>query len=561
MSFECPVARSYCEPLAELARSFPDAAFVGVCCEAETATELARYVSEFKIPFPLLHDPKHAAAEALQATTTPEAFLLDSDFILRYRGRIDNAYSARLKKKAETTSHDLRRAIEELLAGKPITQPTTKAVGCPISRRTESQSVNEAVTYYRDVLPVLQENCQQCHRPGEVAPFSLMNYRQAVNWAQDIKEYTQNRKMPPWKPVEGPGFHNERRLSQAQLGTLAAWVDGGTPEGNTKDAPPPRQFTKNWQLGQPDLVLTLSDDFQLGATGKDVFRCFVLPTHLAEDKYVTAVEVRPGNPRIVHHALLAIDTRGEGHKLEEAERQKQKPTDLGSAGPGYSVAMGFGFLPQGSLSGWAPGQRARYLPEGTGYFLPKGADVVMQVHYHRDGRPEKDRTTVGLYFAQKPVERRLQGLTLPGTFLRIPAGDSHFRVEGRRWVDHDCVIYTVLPHMHMLGREIKVTLTPPDGPPQTLVAIKDWDYHWQETYVFREPIHVKAGTRFDVAAYYDNSAENPHNPNTPPQIVRFGQQTTDEMCFIFFGATADQPVRVRFQRQAPKPKGSAAGEH
>lgn len=552
LSFECPVSNNYTSLLADMARTYASrgVAFVGFCANDDLdAAAVARQARDYQLPFPVFADPRHVAADAFKADVTPEAFVLDRHGILRYRGRIDDGYAARLKKNLHITRHDLRQALDEVLAGKPVSTPATAAIGCPLTRDRVLRKEG-AVTYHRDVLPILQANCQTCHRPGAVGPFALMSYRQAVTWASDIKEYTQSRQMPPWKPTEGLPFHNERKLSDREIATLAAWVDGGTPEGDPKDAPAPVRFTDGWQLGEPDLVLTTNADFQVGPSGKDLFRCFVLPTNLTEDRYVTAVEVRPSNPRVVHHALLFIDTTGQGRKLEEKEQARSlADTDL-DRGPGYSVAMGAGFLPQGGLSGWAPGTMARHLPEGTGYFLPRGSDVVMQVHYHRNGRVERDRTSIGLYFARKPVQTRFQSLVLPGggrlsMLLTIPAGKADHRVQGTIWVDQDCTLHTVMPHMHMVGKRIKVTMTPPDGLPQTLVAIDAWDYNWQETYLLREPLRVKAGTRFDVEAIYDNSAANPSNPNSPPRLVRFGQQTTDEMCFVFLGATADTPGRIR----------------
>jgi len=555
LSFECPVSSSYAQPLAELAKTYGDkgVTFVGLCpCEEDAAT-VAKQAAEYKIPFPVFKEGAFAAADALAAGHTPEAFLLDDQLVLRYRGRIDDLYEARLKKRNTITRNDLKEAIDELLAGKAVSTPATQPIGCPILRPSTAKATSGKVTYYRDVLPILQNHCQACHRPGEVGPFALMTYRQAVNWAADIKDFTHSKKMPPWKPSDGLSFRDERSMSERDVATLAAWVDGGTPEGDPKQAPPPRQFPTGWQLGKPDLVLAVDADFQLGASGRDLFRCFVLPTNLDEDKYVTAFEVRPGNPRVVHHTLNFLDTGGRGRKLEQAEKDRAKKDDEKDAGPGYTVQMGTGFPPSGAMGGWAPGAVPRRLPADTGYFLPKGADVVVQVHYHRNGRVEKDRLQIGLYFADKPVAKRYQTLVVPGRFIFIPAGSDDYKVNGTVWVDQDCTLHSVMPHMHMLGKSIAVKMTPPEGDARTLVAIKEWDYNWQETYFFKEPLTVKAGTKFEVEAHYDNSAKNPRNPFNPPRLVHVGEQTTDEMCFIFLGGTTDKGGRLRPKFDAPKP--------
>ncbi len=558
LSTECPVSTSYGQLLSDLAKQYgpKGVVLVGVVPGAEPA-EADELVKEQRLTFPVLADPGIVAVEAFAARVTPEVFLLDSSLTLRYRGRIDNAYSQRLKRNLEVTSHDLRTALDQLLADKAIKTPVTEAVGCGIERPSQAKPATTKLTYYRDVLPILQNRCQGCHRPGEVGPFALMTYKQALNWASDIKEYTQSRQMPPWKPVDGVAFHNERKLSDQEIATLAAWVDGGTPAGDLKDAPPARKFTDGWQLGTPDLVLTPKDEYTLDGTGNDSFRCFVLPTNLPEDAHVIAVEVRPGNPRVVHHSLLFLDTGGNGRKLEQEAQTNQAATlargrQLKDFGPGYSVAMGVGFVPTGALSGWAPGQMARYLPEGAGYFLPKGADVVMQLHYHRNGRVEHDRTQVGLYLAKKPIQKRFQSIVIRGNFLFIPAGDANYKTDGSVWIKQDCDIYTIMPHMHMLGKEVKITLTPPDGSaPRTLVAIKDWDYNWQETYVLKQPIHVTAGTKLTIEARFDNSDANPKNPHSPPKMVFFGEQTTNEMLFGFIGCTSDTPGRIKIERRKP----------
>jgi peroxiredoxin len=547
LSFECPVSNGYARTLADLSAAYADkgVAFVGIDGSDDLdAAALAKKAEEFKIPFPVLKDRNAAAADALKATVAAEVFVLDHNFYLRYRGRIDDTWSARLKRNRQTTSFDLKAALDDLLAGRDVKTPATRAVGCPLPREKASAPTGK-VTFYRDVLPVLQNNCQSCHRPGEVGPFALMTYQQAVTWADDLKEYTQSRKMPPWKPVEGPAFHNERKLSEQDIKTIAAWVEGGTPEGDPKDAPPPRQFIDGWQLGKPDLVLTVDEDVIVGPSGKDLFRCVVLPTGLTEDKYVTAVEVRPGNPRVLHHTLNFIDTTGKGRELEKKEKERPRKPDEQDSGPGYSMAMGVGFTPQGGLAGWAPGQIGRHLPEGTGYFLPRGADVVVQLHYHRTGRVEKDRTQIGLYFARKPVTTRFEGMVIPGRFVFIPKDNEHYPVRGGIEVLQECTLYSVMPHMHMLGREVKVTVTPPDGKPFSLIAIKDWDYNWQETYFLKEPIRLKPGTKVEVEAFYDNSNGNPNNPFRPAQVVFFGEQTDNEMCFVFLGATGMDGKRVR----------------
>ncbi len=572
LSFECPNCTGYAPVLAEMAKKYGDrkVAFLGVCCgEDETPETVAKHAEEFKLGFPVVKDDQGAAVEALKAEITPEAFVLDHNFVLRYRGRIDDGYAARLKKNLQIKNHDLRDALEAVLAGKPVSRPLTEAVGCRIGVEKAAKKDGK-ITYYRDVQTILQNRCQECHRPGQVGPFSLTTYKQAVNWSQDIKEYTASRQMPPWKITEGLAFHNDRRLADKEIATLAAWVDEGTPEGSPKDAPPARQFTEGWQLGKPDLVLSPSDDFVLGPGGRDLFRVFVLPTGLTEDKFVVGFEVKPGNPRVVHHTLNFIDATGQGQQMEKKAQEKEKQSDKDKKdsdkkdsdkkdsdkkdsqydrGPGYSVAMGVGFLPQGGLGGWAPGQLGRWLPEGYGFRLPKASDIVVQVHYHRDGRVERDRLQIGLYFAKKPegIKPYKNGV-IAGRLLAIPPDDAGFKVTGTTTASQDCIVHSIMPHMHLIGRQIKVTLKPPGGEKQTLLTIDHWDYNWQETYFLKEPMKVKAGTVLEVEAIYDNSDGNPNNPNHPPRLVTIGEQTTNEMCFVFLGATSDGPGRSPFTR-------------
>jgi peroxiredoxin len=554
LSFDCPVSRSYAAPLADLAKAYEDrgVAFVAVCPTDDEPAVLAKLAREFRIPFPVLRDDRLTAADAFGARTVPEAFVLDGGFVLRFRGRIDDAWAARLKKNPKPTHDDLHDALDAVLAGKAVAEPVTEPVGCPIARKKAAKEPTTRVTFHRDVLPILQNRCQSCHRPGEIGPFSLMTYQQAVSWASDVKDYTQSRKMPPWKPSDGKEFIGERKLTDKEIATLAEWADGGTPEGDPKDAPPEKKFTDGWQLGKPDLILSPDDDFTVGATGGDLFRNFVLPTGLSEDRFIKAFELRAGNPRVIHHTLHFLDTQGRGRRLEKAEMDRPKGDNEKDHGPGYTFRMGPGFLPpSGDLGGWAPGITPHPLPDGVSWFLPRGSDVVMQVHYHRTGKEEKAKTQLGLYFAKDATDRPLQQIVIPGDFLTIPPGEENFRVKGSIWAADDCTLLSVTPHMHLLGKKIKVTMKPPGGDAVTLIGIDQWEYNWQEMYFLKDPIAVKAGTRFDVEAVYDNSAKNPANPRDPPARVFVGDETTNEMCFAFLGLTKNEAGPIGFRVLGP----------
>lgn len=566
-SFDCPVATSYAPVLQELSIGAKDrgVAMCLVCPTSDPAAALTKAAGEFKLTMPIFRDADAKTADALAADMTPEAFVFDAELNLRYRGRIDDGYAARLKKNARTTSTDLRDAVEAVLAGKAPALPITTAIGCPIERPAKT-AVAGNVTYHQDVAPILRQHCQSCHQPGEVGPFSLLNYQQARKWAEDIKLYTQSKQMPPWMPQGGVAMRGERKLADRDIATLAKWADAGAPEGAFVKSEEPTKATEGWRLGKPDLILEVTEPFQIGPIGRDVFRVFVLPTGLTEDKWVVGYDVKPGNTKIVHHTLNFFDTTGTGRELERKAQAKSEPLS-GDRGPGYTVGMGVGFLRPlsgngkpsfGGLGGWAPGQVPQFVPEGTGWWLTANADFLLQVHYHRNGKTETDRTQVGLYFAKAPVKQPWQTIVVSGLgpFGVIPAGEANHVSKGAVTLLNDAVLHSVMPHMHLLGKSVKVTMTPPDGKPQTLVDIPAWDYNWQETYWFQAPIRAAAGTRLEIEAVYDNSATNPNNPNSPPKDVRRGEQTDNEMLFAFIGATSttDPWERVRFRPAALRSK-------
>jgi Copper type II ascorbate-dependent monooxygenase, C-terminal domain len=395
----------------------------------------------------------------------------------------------------------------------------------PVPEKPEKPSVP---TYAKEVSRIIQKNCQECHRKGQVAPFPLETYEHAHKRAQDIATVTDERSMPPWKaaPGIGPKYQHDRSLSAADIATFAAWADAGAPLGDPADLPPPARFPDGWTLGTPDVVIELPEDFPIPATGSDIYRCFVIPTDLPEDVYLTAAEYRPGNRRVVHHMLAYVDITREG-------RQK----DASDPGPGYECFGGPEVKIHAGLGGWAPGNEPCRLPVGVGWSLPKGADVIVQVHYHPDGKPETDRSRIGLHLARKPIKQTSHWAVALNRDLEIPPGASNHEVKAEWRVPVNVVAYAVLPHMHQLGRDMTISLTYPDGRKQDLIRIDDWDFSWQNTYAFDQPLDVPKGSVLHVVAHYDNSAGNPRNPNRPPKLVKWGEATTDEMCIGFLTVT------------------------
>ena len=526
----CPMSNSYAEPLAELAKRFPqpDFGFVGIYSDAKLPpAEMEKHAREHALGFPVLLDRTHALARRLSATVTPEAFVVKpgSGEVL-YSGRIDDAYVSRLQRRATVTKRDLAEALLALKEGKSVAATRTPAFGCSLNLPPAPKSAAR-ISYYRDIAPILQENCEGCHRPGQVAPFSLTSYDDARSWASEIKSFTANRQMPPWRPEQGHGeFEGVRRLSETQIARLAEWADAGAPAGNPKDGPKTKVWSDEWALGKPDLILEVPEAHTIAAAGDDEFRVFVLPTELTEDKHVTAIDFRPGNNRVVHHFVSFVDPSGRGRQLDEAQ-----------PGPGYESGPGGVKVPAATIQGvWAPGNLPRFLPEGVGRPLPKGSDILLQVHYHRTGKQETDRSRVGLYFSKKPIERVAQTMIVGPFNIDIPPDAPRHMQTLKFKLPFEFELLTVMPHMHLLGREMKVFATLPDGKREELVWIKDWDYRWQESYRYRTPVKLPPGSELEVTAYFDNTTANPLNPSSPPRRVRFGEQTTDEMAFAIFEA-------------------------
>jgi mono/diheme cytochrome c family protein len=388
---------------------------------------------------------------------------------------------------------------------------------------------DEQVTFSKDVAPILQANCQECHHPGGIGPFSMMTYESTRPWAKAIQHATGQRVMPPWKAAPGYGeFRNERRLTDEQIRIISAWVDAGAPEGDPKDLPSARVFTDGWRLGTPDVVLDAGESFRVRATGGDFLREFVLTQSFPEDRWVTALEVLPGSPTVVHHVGIVVDPKAKSVVL-----------DTKAAGPGYPGDNGLGFTPYTQIDFWTPGGQPRFLPEGTAWKLPANSRLVMEIHYSPDGQVHDDLTRVGLYFARGPVDKRVRfGVAGINTFT-VPPGEKRYRLDITQKIPRDVTLLSVWPHMHWLGQEAKATATLPGGDLEPLVWVPKYDFHWQIVYVYKEPVKLPRNSRIDVEVYYDNSADNPRNPNRPPRKVSAGHRTRDEMCLFFYHYTVD----------------------
>ena len=536
LATECPVAQRYTMRLKRLHTEFAPqrTTFVAVYAnENDSQDDVKNYIAKADYPvkkgevgnlasgdvglFLVVKDTIGELARALGATMTPQAVLVDTTRTVAYRGAIDdNRYEPRVK------HHYLQDALLATHTDTPIPVQETPAFGCTI-HFPETHLPTE-ITYSEHIAPILQKNCQTCHRHGEVAPFTLTDYSDAKAWATEIAEYTQARLMPPWKPASGYGdFKHERQLTDIEIQVIAHWVEAGAPAGDLDAVPPAPEFPEGWALGEPDWIAEMPVEYEIEPEGEDEYRQFIIPTNFETDMYVQAVDVQPGNRKTVHHVIAYLDVNGEARKLDAQDPKPGYVTE--GTGPGFDSA--------GTVGGWAPGVTPLVLPTGVGYLLPKGADIVMQVHYYRTGHFERDRSRLGLYFSKTAETTKLHIGDATNSDFVIPAGEKWYEVLASKKFKKDVYLLATMPHMHLLGRDMRLIATTPAGDEHDLIWIQDWDFNWQDIYHYREPIFLPAGTRVNLVAHFDNSLENPANPHDPPIPVGWGEKTTDEMCIGF----------------------------
>ncbi len=497
---QCPLGNAFVPVLNDLQQRFSaqGVQVIGINSNlSDSQPMIAEHAAKFQVAFPVLVDEQQRVADLFDARRTPEAFLV-KDSKICYRGRIDDRFGYNFKR-AEPKRRDLEEALQQTLAGEDVAVAETEVEGCLITRKDRLPHRKE-ITFAKHVSRILQDRCAECHHPGTAAPFSLLTYEDARNWAEPIKETVVERRMPPWNADPRHGsFANDLRMKGEEIDTLLAWIDNGMPLGDPQDLPPPREFAAGWLIDQPDVVLAMPEEYTVPATGTVEYQYFVTPTNFTEDVWVQASEARPGNRAVVHHIIAFVREKG---------------------------VKGTKNLPM--VAGFAPGEEPMVFPAGTGFKVPAGSEIVWQVHYTPTGKVETDRCEVGLVLCKERPPRQVRGGGAFNFSFQIPPGDGNYRVESKAEFSKDVELLSLMPHMHLRGKDFQYTAVYPDGRREVLLSVPKYDFNWQHRYRFAQPPRLPKGTILECVAHFDNSADNPANPD-PNKTVRWGDQTWEEM--------------------------------
>lgn len=391
----------------------------------------------------------------------------------------------------------------------------------------------EEVTFNKQIAPIIYNNCSSCHRPGEAAPFSLLSYADVQKRGKTIAAATAARFMPPWKAEEGSyRFRDERRLKDTEIALIQEWVKEGMPEGKAGDAPASPKFSSGWMLGEPDLVIEMPAAYHIPADGPDIYRNIAIPLGLTEDKWMTAIDMKPTARSVVHHVLYFTDSSGKAHMKSQGPE------------PGFSGMRPASDAEQ--IGGWAVGAQSHMQPAGLAIPIKKDSDLVIQYHFHPNGKPQEEKSLIGLYFAKEAPKRTLMSIMLPPTYalfsgLDIAPGDKDFVIRDSYTLPAAFDAVSIGAHAHYIAKQLKMTAALPTGEVKTLLWIKDWDFSWQDRYFFQDFVTLPKGTRLDAEVHWDNSASNPRNVSNPPIRVEWGEQSKDEMgCVTLVGVPHDE---------------------
>jgi Flp pilus assembly protein TadD len=518
---DCPIANRYAPEMARLHNVFSPQGirfWLVYVNPAESVASIRSHTRQFSYPMRALRDPRHDLVKRFGATVTPEAVVVDRGGRVQYRGRIDDRYVDFGVARPVATKRDLEEALTAVVAGRPAPNAITRAVGCIIADF-------RPVTFSRDIAPLVFDKCATCHRPNGPAPFSLLTYTDVRQRATQIAAVTASGFMPPWKAESDVGdFVGQKRLSQTDMALLRRWVDEGAVEGDPRERPAPPRFVDGWQLGAPDLVVSIPTAYTLQAEASDVFRIFVIRLPIDAPKFVTGIEFHPGNARVVHHANIRLDRTAASREL-----------DARDAAPGYDGLMARSAVyPDGHFLGWTPGQVAPLVPSDMAWRLEPGTDLVVQLHMQPSGAIETVRPEIGLFFGHQQPTRTPTILRLGSQGIDIAPGVSDYTVRDSYVLPVDVDLHAVQPHAHYRLRDVQGLATLPDGTVKPLIRIKNWDFRWQHVYRYTAPVPLPKGTRVSMQYVYDNSTNNPRNPQQPPQRVYWGQRSVDEMGDLWF---------------------------
>jgi mono/diheme cytochrome c family protein len=434
----------------------------------------------------------------------------------------------------------------------------------PASHATETKSSAKNVTFNKDIAPIFFKSCAECHRPGESAPFSVLSYKDVRPWAKSIRENVANREMPPWHADPHTGeWANDRRLKQQEIDAITAWIDSGAKEGDARDLPATPQFAEGWTIGKPDVVIEMPEEFTLGASGPDEYQYFDAPTNFTEDRYVQMAEARPGNRRVVHHVIAFVVRPGSPNMTKIPKEQRDKMLEMSLKNspfyrdgylirlkpdqPVYNDANEFPPNVRGDanigdfLTGYAPGSIPSVWNPGVAKKIPAGATIRFQIHYSKvAGSEQKDRSKIGLIFAKQPPEKMIKSRAASNIYFQIPPGAERHKVTAFWKPSVDITIHSLSPHMHYRGSAMEYKVAYPDGRSETLLNVPKYSFNWQMTYNPKRLLHIPAGSKIEVTAYFDNSAKNKLNPD-PTKPVRHGEPTYDEMMMGFMEYVAEKP--------------------
>ncbi len=503
-STECPLVKLYVPTLKELATRYESQGVQFVMINADPGdsfNRVAGHAWEQKLPFPVLKDFDQKLAADLGATRTPEAYVFDAKGVLRYRGRIDDQYTV-THRRAAAKENDLAQALDQILSGQAVATALTTATGCVIDYEANGFA-GKALTYRKDIAPIVASKCSECHQKGGVGQMTITSYAKVKRFSKTIREVISEQRMPPWHADPHYGdFRNNRSLTNDERDQLLAWIDGGCVEGEAKPVVAKAAEPKGWVIGTPDLVIELPKEEAVPASGTVDYRYQTVDPGFTEDVWIQAAEAQPGNAEVVHHVIAYIIAPGKRVFDRDGE-----------------TAI---------LVGWAPGDMPSQYDEGIARRVPAGSKIRFELHYTPNGEATVDRSRIGIVFAKQQPAREIHTNIMWQRELRIPSGAPWHAETSTYQFRDDARILSLMPHMHLRGTAARYVLELPDGTSETLLSVPNYDFNWQSVYRFKEPLSVPKGARLTVTGVWDNSEDNPNNPDSTREVP-WGEQTWDEM--------------------------------